>query len=118
MAVKDVVGRYGEDLAVRALEGQGWEVVARNWRCAFGELDIVAWDGSDTVFVEVKTRRSDAFGGALAAVTPSKLRRLRRLAGEWLAAQDGHWPGVRIDVVAVTLPRSGPAVIEHLRGVE
>ncbi|WP_062313040.1 YraN family protein [Demequina rhizosphaerae] len=117
MAVKDEVGRYGEELAARRLLEDGWEVLARNWRCGLGEVDIVARDGAEVVFVEVKTRRSDAFGGALAAVTGAKVRRLRRLAGEWLAGQPLVWAGARIDVVAVTLPRSGPAVVEHVRGV-
>ncbi|WP_062516910.1 YraN family protein [Demequina gelatinilytica] len=117
MAVKDAVGRYGEDLVVRTLAEDGWEVLARNWRCPLGEIDIVARDGTAVVFVEVKTRRSDAFGGALAAVTRGKLARLRLLAGEWVAGQAARWPEMRIDVVGVTIPRSGRAVIEHLRGV-
>ena len=117
MAVKDAVGRFGEDLAERRVLGYGWEVLARNWRCRLGELDLVAVDGDDAVFVEVKTRRSDAFGGAVAAVTPAKVRRLRLLAGAWLASQDRAFAAARIDVVAVTLPRSGPPQVEHLRDV-
>ncbi|GAA5518823.1 hypothetical protein Lsed01_01257 [Demequina sediminis] len=117
MAVKDVVGRYGEDLAARSLSAAGWEVLDRNWRCPVGELDIVAREGGEVVFVEVKTRRSDAFGGALAAVTPHKMRRLRVLAGQWLAAQGESFGSIRIDVVAVTLPRSGAPILEHVRGV-
>ncbi len=117
MAVKDAVGRYGEDLAARRLEALGWRVLSRNWRCRLGELDIVAVDGAELVFVEVKTRRSDAFGGALAAVTPNKLRRLRLLAGQWLAEHDGPHHGIRIDVVAVTLQDAGAPVLDHVRGV-
>ncbi|WP_367307527.1 YraN family protein [Demequina lignilytica] len=117
MALKDAVGRFGERLAERRLRERGWEVLATNWRCALGELDLVAVDGRDAVFVEVKTRRSEAYGGAVAAVTPAKLRRLRLLAGAWLASQDRAFDGARIDVVAVTLPRSGPPVVEHLRDV-
>ncbi|WP_062287244.1 YraN family protein [Demequina phytophila] len=117
MAVKDEVGRYGEELVARRLVADGWEVLERNWRCALGEVDIVAREGDEVVFVEVKTRRSDAFGGALAAVTVRKVRRLRLLAGEWLAEQPRGWTGARIDVVAVTLPRAGAAVLEHVRGI-
>ncbi|SEJ49416.1 YraN family protein [Demequina mangrovi] len=117
MAVKDAVGRYGEDLVARTLAEDGWEVLARNWRCGLGEVDIVARDGAEVVFVEVKTRRSEAFGGALAAVTRGKLARLRLLAGEWVATHDEPRRGIRIDVVGVTLPRAGRAAIEHLRGV-
>ena len=117
MAAKDEVGRHGERVVARLLEGEGWEVLARNWRCSLGELDIVAVEGECLVAVEVKTRRSAAFGSPQEAVTAAKLARLRRLVGAWLAAQDRHFREIRIDVCAVTLPRSGAAVVEHLRGV-
>ena len=117
MAVKDAVGRFGEDLAERRVVGFGWEVLARNWRCTLGELDLVARDGDEAVFVEVKTRRSEAYGGAVAAVTPAKLRRLRLLAGAWLASQERAFSAARIDVVAITVPRAGAPVVEHLRDV-
>lgn len=117
MDVRQAVGRHGETVVARALEDQGWEVLARNWRCARGELDIVARDGADAVAVEVKTRRSDACGTALEAVTPAKVDRLRRLLGAWLEQHGGGFAGARIDVVAVTLPRAGAARLEHVRGV-
>ena len=118
MAAKDEVGRHGEDVVARALEEQGWEVLARNWRCPIGELDIVARDGADAVAVEVKTRRSATYGSPLEAVTRVKRARLRRLAGAWLAAQEGHFDGIRIDVVGVVLPPAGAAVLTHVRGIE
>lgn len=117
MAAKDAVGRHGEEVVARALADQGWEVLDRNWRCPLGEIDIVARDGADAVAVEVKTRRSASFGSPLEAVTWVKLARLRRLAAAWLAAQDRTFDGVRIDVVGVTLPRAGAAILTHVRGV-
>ncbi len=117
MAAKDEVGRHGERVVARRLEEAGWEVLARNWRCERGELDIVAVDGDCLVAVEVKTRRTATFGSPQEAVTAAKLARLRRLTGAWLASQQRHFGAIRIDVCAVTLPRSGPAVVEHLRGV-
>ena len=117
MAVRQEVGRYGENVAARCLEEEGWEVLARNWRCASGELDIVAADGDVAVAVEVKTRRSAVFGSPADAVTAVKLARLRRLMGAWLAGQERVLAGVRIDVIAVVLPRAGAAHVEHLRGV-
>ncbi|MCR6711346.1 MAG: YraN family protein [Demequina sp.] len=117
MAAKDEIGRHGERVVARLLEEHGWEVLARNWRCPMGELDIVAVDGECLVAVEVKTRRSAQFGSPQEAVTAAKLGRLRRLVGAWLAAQDRRFREIRIDVCAVTLPRSGAAVVEHLRGV-
>lgn len=118
MAVKDEVGRYGENVAARYVEQSGWHVLARNWRCADGELDIVALDGGELVAIEVKTRRTSTFGSPAEAVTRRKMRRLRRLAAAWLASQDRAFPGVRVDVIAVTVARAGAAQIEHLRGVE
>ena len=117
MAAKDEVGRHGERVAERLLIEAGWEVLERNWRCELGELDIVARDGEELVAVEVKTRRSAAYGSPQEAVTREKLGRLRHLVAAWLAQQDRRFAGVRIDVVAVTLPRSGAAQVEHLRGV-
>ena len=117
MAAKDEVGRHGETVVARRLESDGWEVLARNWRCEHGELDIVAVEGECLVAVEVKTRRTATYGSPQEAVTAAKLSRLRRLTGAWLAGQDRHFRSVRIDVCAVTLPRSGAAIVEHLRGV-
>ncbi len=117
MAAKDTVGRYGEDVAARHLIENGLVVLQRNWRCELGEIDIVARDGDCLVVCEVKTRRSDAFGSPQEAVTPRKVARLRRLAARWLQESGMHPPQVRIDVVAVLRPPSGPALVEHLRAV-
>ena len=112
------LGRYGERVAARFLDEAGMEILDRNWRCRDGELDLVAPDGSCLVVCEVKTRRSTGFGGPVAAVTPTKARRLRRLTGLWIE----HHPGtgttdVRIDVLAILSPPSGAARVEHLVGV-
>jgi putative endonuclease len=111
------IGALGEQLAVEHLQSLGLRVVARNWRCRYGELDVIAADGRTVVFVEVKTRTSDQFGGVAEAVTAQKLRRLRRLAGLWLAAQDDAWAAVRIDVIGVRLGRRASPEISHLTGV-
>ena len=109
-------GAAGEDLAARWLTAQGLQVVARNWRIAHGdlrgEIDIVALDHRArlVVVVEVKTRRGDGFGGALAAVTPRKQAKIRRLAVAFLVAADLPYRRVRFDVVAVRLDRDPPGV--------
>lgn len=122
MTAKDTVGRYGEDVAARHLSEMGYQVLWRNWRCELGEIDILARDGDCLVVCEVKTRRSTASappacGPPAEAVTPAKLARLRRLAARWLSESGLHPPQVRIDVVCVLRPPSGPAVVEHLRAV-
>ena len=115
-----VVGAYGERLAARYLVETGRQVLDRNWRCDQGEIDIVALDGSCLVIVEVKTRRTVAFGSPVEAVTPAKAARLRRLACCWLT-EHRHLveavADVRIDVIGVLRPAHGPALIEHLVSV-
>ena len=121
------LGRYGEAVAATHLVAAGMTIVARNWRCREGEVDIVALDGDVLVMCEVKTRRGVGFGTPLDAVTPAKAARLRRLALHWLAdqratsAQSGagefaRYTEVRFDVVSVMRPLSGATSIEHLRG--
>ncbi|MGQ0631734.1 MAG: YraN family protein [Sporichthyaceae bacterium] len=122
MRAKDELGRFGEDLAARYLSGAGLAVLERNWRCRAGEIDIVATEGRALVVCEVKTRRDDAFGGPLLAVTPVKLARLRRLAAQWLDERGTHLltrtPGeIRIDVVGVWAGGADEVRVEHLRGV-
>jgi putative endonuclease len=113
---KDAVGGYGERVAARLLIDSGLVILDRNWRCPTGELDIVARDGNTIVFCEVKTRRSEAFGAPVEAVTAAKVRRLRALAARWLAEHPGVRGGVRFDVVSVCPQRSGAATVDHLRG--
>lgn len=113
------LGALGEQLAVDYLMAQGWAIVARNWRCRYGELDVIAADpvARAVVFVEVKTRSGDGFGGLAYAVPPDKVRRLRRLAGAWLVGQQAHWGEIRLDVIGVRIGRSRTPEITHLQGV-
>jgi putative endonuclease len=96
-------GAAGERLAARWYIRAGYEVVATNYRCAVGEIDLVCRRGPVVVFCEVKARRSDRYGTAAEAVTPAKRRRLRRLASWWLSAeQPAGVEEVRFDVATVT----------------
>jgi putative endonuclease len=67
--------------------------------------------------VEVKTRTGDGYGGLAYAVTPRKVRRLRRLAGLWLASQDQRWAAIRVDVIGVRIGRHPTPEITHLKGI-
>ncbi len=99
------LGARGEDRAADWYRAAGYEVVARNWRCAEGELDLVVGRPGELVFCEVKTRTSDRFGVPAEAVTIAKQRRLRTLAASFLADHplDAGAAGrsIRFDVVAV-----------------
>ena len=109
------VGAYGERLAERHLVAQGLVVLARNWRCAEGEVDLILRDGENVVFCEVKTRRGDAYGTPAEAIGPVKVRRLRRLAVLWLTQSGVRPQEVRFDVVSVLPQPRGATKIEHLR---
>ena len=111
------LGAYGEQLAARYLEDRGLRILDRNWRCPHGEVDLVARDGDCLVFCEVKTRRTERFGAPVEAVTSRKAARLRRLAVAWLQEHDVHGGRVRIDVIGVLRPSSGPARVRHVVGV-
>jgi putative endonuclease len=116
-AQRKAMGACGERLARHELERQGFEVLACNWRCRLGELDIVARDGAELVACEVKTRRSCRFGSPIEAITPQKAARLHALVAAWAAADERTFIRARVDVVAVLLPRRSSPVLTHYRGV-
>lgn len=106
----------GEDAAAAYLERIGMTVEARNWRCPAGEIDIIARDGSEIVFVEVKTRRSERAGTAEEAVGAAKQRRICRLAEAYLAGRaEVAEGGVRFDVVAIRVIAADRALLRHRR---
>jgi putative endonuclease len=112
---KDALGHYGEEVAARHLAAAGLEILARNWRCAEGEIDIVARDRDALVICEVKTRSSGACGLPAEAVTRKKADQLRRLAYVWLSKHPAGGADVRFDVVSVMQFGRGAAVVEHVR---
>ncbi|HET7900405.1 MAG TPA: YraN family protein [Candidatus Nanopelagicales bacterium] len=114
---KDALGRYGEDLAATHLEQDGFVVLQRNWRCDIGEIDIVARDGDVLVVCEVKTRSSLRHGSPFEAITERKLHRLERLGIAWMRVHGVRPRSMRIDIVSVLRPSSGPSVVEHVRGL-
>lgn len=109
------LGIYGERLAERHLAERGWRILDRNWRIKGGELDLVAEDGGEIVFVEVKSRQGGAFGYPEDAVTYAKRRRLRLAAHAYLGAHGLHGRPYRFDIVSVTVTRFGPPALAHFR---
>ena len=96
----DLIGKQGEEAAREYLRQRGYSIVERNWRCPFGEIDIVARDGDTLVFVEVKRRSSSGYGGAEGALTQHKQRRIVAAARMYLARSGSDLP-VRFDLVAI-----------------
>ncbi len=116
------IGQAAEDLVARRLTAAHWEIVERNARTRYGELDIVALDGRTLVFVEVKAgREGSAFGPErpVLAVDRRKQLRVRRLATAWMGERRDapHYDEIRCDAVGVTFDRDGRLVdLEHIVG--
>jgi putative endonuclease len=120
------LGASGEAIAVQALRQAGLTIVERNWRCAVGEIDIVAQENAPDyvrglpstpwlVIVEVRTKRGDAYGTALQSVVPRKQRKLRQVAHTYVQYKGWRGPW-RIDVVGIQVDGQGqPVSIEHVR---
>ncbi|MET7641712.1 YraN family protein [Streptomyces sp. NPDC005438] len=120
---RGALGRYGEDLAAHRLHRLGMRILARNWRCGEGELDIIAAEDDALVVCEVKTRRGTRYQHPMASLTPLKAARIRRLSSRWLSecwlARYGSPPmgGVRIDLVGVVLRDGRGPEVYHAPGV-
>jgi putative endonuclease len=113
MHARTAFGLAAEDLAVAHLESLGYLIIARNYRCPAGEIDVVAMTEATLVFCEVKARRDDRFGSPAEAVGYAKQARLKRLAAHWLR---DHRPGavdIRFDVVSVIV-RNGRSELAHI----
>lgn len=101
------MGGLGEGLTVRHLERQGYEILARNWHCRYGELDIVAANGTYLAFVEVKTRRDSRYAAAREAVDRRKREKLLLTAQAWLAEHPEEQRQPRFDVAEVYTGEGG-----------
>ena len=117
------LGRAAEDLVASRLAAAHWEIVERNARTRFGELDLVALDGSILVFLEVKAGREGSDFGPerpVLAIGPRKQRQVRRLATAWMARRRGDLPRygeIRFDAVGVTFDRAGRVTdYDHIEG--
>ena len=119
------LGRAGEEMAQRTLQEAGLTILTRNWRCAEGELDIVAQERAPDyvrgevcdwlVVVEVRTRRGLAFGTALESITPRKAAKLRQVARRYVQATGWNGPW-RIDVVGIQMDGQGRLLaVDHIR---
>ena len=102
---KKELGAKGEELAVRCLKSRGYRIIEQNYRTRLGEIDIIAEQGEDLVFIEVKTRSDILFGSALESVTPQKQKQLSKVALEYISKKDCHNRPARFDVVAIELQK-------------
>src|SRR5262245_42897151 len=107
---RQILGKTGEDLACAELERRGYAILERRYRTRLGEIDIIARDAQTIVFVEVKARQGDDFGGAAAAITLWKQRRIATMALDYLSRHHIGNRACRFDAVTVDFEDSGPRV--------
>jgi putative endonuclease len=103
-------GQLGEDLAAQFLQEKGYRIIERNYRYDRGEIDIVAQDGKDLVFVEVKLRETESFGSPEESITPFKEEQLKKVAEGYLFEHDAEDQQCRFDVVAITFVDRKPVI--------
>lgn len=110
-------GEAGEEIAANFLIARGYRIVERNFRCKGGEIDIIAREPTDKslIFVEVKARRSLAYGVPQLAVTPFKQRQITKAALTWLSVNRLHDQNARFDVIAILLHSDGNHAVDHIR---
>jgi putative endonuclease len=97
------LGRLGEEAALRYLQERGYRLIARNFHCPYGELDLIMQQGRQLVFVEVKARTSNRFGQPEDAIGRQKMRRLRQAIGIYLQQEAPRYQGMRLDAIAIEL---------------
>jgi putative endonuclease len=102
---KKELGAKGEEVAVSYLKSRGYRIVERNYRIRFGEIDIIAEQGDDLVFIEVKTRSGTLFGSPFESVTKQKQKQLSKVALEYISKQGFHDRPARFDVVGIELQK-------------
>jgi len=111
------LGNFGEELAVKFLQSNGFKIESRNVRTRFGEIDIVGWDEETLVFVEVKTIRTKNFVSPVEKYTKKQRQRLRRMAEYYLTKNTKSYSAVRFDFVGVTMSGKQQE-ITHLKNIE
>ena len=115
MYQRHVVGRSGEDIASKYLEDNGYEIIARNFYCKQGEIDIVAKDKNELVFVEVKTRTNEIYGRPVDAITPYKQKHLIKSIEYFLYKYKLENVFIRIDVIEVYAENENKYEINHIK---
>lgn len=112
---RKAIGRRAENLAAVFLKKKCFGIVDRNFRCRLGEIDIIAKDGDELVFVEVRSANGYYFQHPLESITNTKMRRLRRLAMVWLNYNHTKEANLRFDIISIVFLEKGNMEIEHIR---
>lgn len=115
MKLNHLVGAQAEDRALVFLNQQGLKLVARNWHCVYGEVDLVMKEGTTWVFIEVKYRQQAHFGGAAYSITPSKLAKLQRTILHYMQVNKIHNEPCRLDAV-LCQAQDAPVWLKNILG--
>lgn len=105
------IGNRGEDIALQYLSGLGYELVERNYRTRYGEIDLILRDSEALVFVEVKLRRGTEYGDPLESVTPHKQEQVRSVAEQYISDLESEFSELRFDVVGILVSNERPNVV-------
>ncbi len=116
MDFRRIFGNKAEDLAGKMLKGKGFKIISKQFKTRFGEIDLIATDGDEVVFVEVKARRTSDFGHPEESVTTTKLGKIMKVGDAFLKQKNWEHRMYRIDVVAITYGESEPE-FHHIEGV-
>lgn len=116
MDLRRIFGNKAEDLTAKYLQKKGFKIIAKQYRSRFGEIDLIALDGSEVVFVEVKARKTSDFGFPEESVTASKIEKIIAVGDKFLKDKNWLFKPWRIDVVAITFSETEPEFF-HIEGV-
>ncbi len=113
------LGETGEKIAVQFLEEKGMKILERNYRFARAEVDIIALDGNELVFVEVKTRKNEAFGNPESSITKRKIQQIKKVAEYFISEKEKelNFDSVRIDAIAIKFLKNSQYEIEHFKNI-
>ncbi|MDD3168762.1 MAG: YraN family protein [Eubacteriales bacterium] len=110
------LGNWGEDIAEKYLKNKGYLIIERNFRCRLGEIDIIAMDGAELVFIEVKTRQNQSYGLPCEAINAVKVRHIKRTAAYYAAIHAADDQDSRLDVIEI-LTKEGQAYLHHIENI-
>lgn len=113
MALHNDIGKYGESLALELLKSKQYRIAERNWKFSHAEVDIIAWDGTVLVFVEVKTRTSEYFGQPEEFVSDKKMKLLTEAAAVYCEKINHDWE-IRFDVISVLDKKNQQPILKHI----
>lgn len=111
------IGDIGEEKAAQYLEKHGYKILDRNYRCRFGEIDIIAKDRDYIVFIEVKTRRDISYGRPIESINQFKINRILKTLDFYLIQNRIHDSNIRVDAVEVYMKSSKNIIINHIENI-